>query len=245
MDVQMKKLDVISNNLANVNTTGFKKDTVVVSSFPEVLMHKMNDQKNNIPQPSPIGRVTLGAKIDEIHTNFSQGSFIKTDGIFNVALQGDGFFTVNTPNGDQRYTRDGAFVIGTNGQLQTQDGNIVMGADGPIELDEDFLTQSHESFIDDAGRIIIDGEHINTLNIVRFEDNGALQKIGDNLYEGNGNIIPFEGKVLQGFVEGTNVNPVMAMVDMITVSRTYEANQKMIQVHDMLMGKAVNEVGKV
>lgn len=245
MDVQMKKLDVISNNLANVNTTGFKKDTVVVSSFPEVLMHKMNDQKNNIPQPSPIGRVTLGAKIDEIHTNFSQGSFIKTDGIFNVALQGDGFFIVNTPNGDQRYTRDGAFVIGTNGQLQTQDGNIVMGADGPIELDEDFLTQSHESFIDDAGRIIIDGEHINTLNIVRFEDNGALQKIGDNLYEGNGNIIPFEGKVLQGFVEGTNVNPVMAMVDMITVSRTYEANQKMIQVHDMLMGKAVNEVGKV
>lgn len=245
MNTQMKKLDVISNNLANVNTTGFKKDTTVVSAFPEVLMTKINDTKNNNNSPTPIGRVSLGARVDEVYTNFSQGSFIKTDSTFDIAIQGDGFFVLNTPNGQERYTRDGAFVIDANGQLRSQEGNAVMGTDGPIQLDDEFLTQSHQVFIDDVGRIIIDGEYINTIRIASFEDNGGLQKVGDNLYQGNGNPAQFNGKIMQGFLESANVNPVIAMVDMITVSRTYEANQKMIQVHDTLMGKAVNEVGKV
>jgi len=244
MSTQMKKLDVISNNLANVNTTGYKKDDAIVSSFPEMLMNRINDTKNNVNIPRPIGKVTLGAQIDEIYTNFTQGSFIRTDEKFNLAIQGDGFFVINTANGEERYTRDGSFVIDANGQLKTKEGNSVMGEDGIVTLDEDFLTQAHEVFIDDMGALIIDGEYIDRIRMANFEDNTSLKKVGDNLYESTGNPTPFEGKVMQGYVESSNVNPVTAMVDMITVSRTYEANQKMIQVHDTLMGKAVNEVGK-
>ena len=134
--------------------------------------------------------------------------------------------------------------MSANGQLKTKEGNLVMGQAGVATLGEEFLTRAHEVFIDDGGRIIVDGEQVDALRIVSFEDQAALQKIGDNLYQGNGNVVPFNGKIIQGFLEDTNVNPVTAMVDLITVSRAYEANQKMIQVHDTLMGKAVNEVGK-
>lgn len=244
MSTQMKRLDVISNNLANVNTTGYKKDDAIVSSFPEMLMSRINDTQNNINIPKPIGRVTLGTQVDEIYTNFTQGSFVKTDEKFNLAIQGEGFFVINTPNGEERYSRDGSFVVDANGQLKTQEGNSVMGQNGLVILGEDFLTQAHEVFIDDVGALIIDGEYIDNIRMVSFEDNNNLQKVGDNLYRGNDNPVPFEGRILQGYVENSNVNSVTAMVDMITVSRTYEANQKMIQVHDTLMGKAVNEVGK-
>ncbi len=244
MTTQMKRLDVISNNLANVDTAGYKKNDAIVSSFPDMLMTKINDTKNNVKMPTPIGRVTLGAQVDEIYTNFTQGSFVRTDEKFNLAIQGDGFFVINTPNGDERYTRDGAFVVDRNGQLKTQEGNSVMGQNGVLTLNEDFLTRINEVFIDEAGTVNINGQYIDTIRMMNFDDNNALQKIGDNLYQGNGNQAAFQGKLVQGYVESSNVNPVTAMVDMITVSRTYEANQKMIQVHDNLMGKAVNDVGK-
>lgn len=245
MTTQMKRLDVISNNLANVNTTGYKKDDAIVSSFPEMLMTRINDTRNSVKTPTPIGRVTLGAQVDEIYTNFTQGSFVRTEEKFNLAIEGEGFFVINTPNGEERYTRDGSFVIDQNGELRTKEGNSVMGSGGVVTLGDDFLTQAHEVYIDNMGAIIIDGEHVDTIRMVSFEDNNNLDKVGDNLYQGNGNPIPFRGKILQGYIESSNVNPVTAMVDMITVSRTYEANQKMIQVHDTLMGKAANEVGKV
>lgn len=244
MNTQMKRLDVITNNLANVDTAGYKKNDAIISSFPDMLMTKINDTRNNINMPTPIGKVTLGAQVDEIYTNFAQGSFVRTDEKFNLAIQGDGFFVVNTPNGDERYTRDGAFVIDMNGQLTTHEGNKVMGQNGVITLNDDYLTRINEVYIDDSGTVNINGEYIDTIRMINFEDNNALQKIGDNLYQGDNAQAPFQGTLIQGFVESSNVNPVTAMVDMITVSRTYEANQKMIQTHDNLMGKAVNEVGK-
>lgn len=244
MSTQMKRLDVISNNLANVNTSGYKKDDAIVSSFPEMLMTRINDTQNNLRIPTPIGKVTLGAQVDEIYTDFAQGAFVRTDERFNLAIQGEGFFLINTPNGEERYSRDGTFLTDVNGQLKTKEGNSVMGNNGVVTLGEDFLTQAHEVFIDDVGALIIDGEYIDTIRMVNFEDNNSLQKVGDNLYQGNDNPVPFQGKIIQGYVEGSNVNSVTAMVDMIAVSRTYEANQKMIQVHDTLMGKAVNDVGK-
>ncbi|NLI89576.1 MAG: flagellar hook-basal body protein [Epulopiscium sp.] len=244
MKAQMRRMDVVSNNLANVDTAGYKKDEAVLSSFPDILMTRINDTRNNIKTPTPMGNVNLGTKIDEIYTNFSQGSFIRTDEKFNVALQGDGYFTISTPEGE-RFTRDGGFVLGPDGRLMTSEGNYVMGQAGIITLGNEFLAEGGEVFIDDNGRIMVGNNHVDTLRIVAFEDNSQLQKIGDNLYQSNANTIPFNGQVVQGFIESSNVNPVEAMVDLITVSRAYEANQKIIQVHDALMGKAVNEVGKV
>lgn len=244
MRTQMQRLDVISNNLANVDTMGYKKDDTITSSFPDMLMSRISDTKNNIKRPTPIGNVTLGSRVDQIYTDFSQGALVRTDENFNVAIQGKGFFVINTPEGEERYSRDGAFIIGVDGQLQTQDGNHLMGQNGILTLNEDFLARGNEVRIDDNGDLIINGQFVDTIRMVDFEDHSTLDKIDDSLYQGNGDQIPFEGKLVQGFLEGSNVNSVAAMVDMITVSRTYEANQKMIQVHDMLMGKAVNEIGK-
>nr|WP_307991063.1 flagellar basal-body rod protein FlgF [uncultured Niameybacter sp.] len=243
MNVQTKRLDVISNDLANVNTTGYKKDEAVVSSFNEVLTYRMKDMENNVPNNGAIGTMNFGARIDEIYTQFAQGSLIKTDGLVDVALQGDGFFAVETPEG-VAYTRDGKFSINSEGNLVTKEGYAVLGENGPIEIGEDYLNNGGKLTIGEKGEITLDGQLIDTLELVKFADNRALTKREDNLYIGNGQGDTFEGTVIQGYTESSNVNPVTAMVDMITVSRAYEANQKMIQVHDTLLGKAVNEVGR-
>lgn len=244
MNVQTKRLDVISNDLANVNTTGYKKDEAVVSSFNEVLTYRMKDMENNVPNNGAIGTMNFGARIDEIYTQFAQGSLIKTDGLVDVALQGDGFFTVETPEG-VAYTRDGKFSINEEGNLVTKEGYAVLGENGPIEIGEDYLNNGGKLTIGEKGEITVDGQVIDTLDLVRFADNQMLTKREDNLYIANAQGEAFEGTVIQGYTESSNVNPVTAMVDMITVSRAYEANQKMIQVHDTLLGKAVNEVGRV
>ena len=244
MRTQMEKMDVVSNNLANVDTKGFKKDQAIVSSFSDVLMTRIQDSKNNVKVPKPIGRISLGVKVDGVYTDFTQGILVRTDEKFNVAIQGDGFIRVTTPAGEERYIRDGAFIVDEDGLLKTQEGNLVRGEAGVITLGAEFLTQISEVVIEDDGRILINGQQLDTLQMVSFEDNNSLQKVGSNLYQANAEAVPFEGRIVQGFLEGSNVNPVTAMVDLIAVSRTYEANQKMIQTHDNLMGKAVNEVGK-
>lgn len=245
MNVQTKRMDVISNDLANVNTTGYKKDDAVVSSFQEVLTYRMKDMQNNIPNNNAIGSMTLGARIDEIYTQFAQGSLIKTDGLVDMAIQGDGFFTVETPAG-VAYTRDGKFSINADGELVTKEGYNVLGSNGIVEIGEDFLNNGGKLTVGEKGEITLDGAFIDQLELVSFDDNRQLTKREDNLYVTEGaNALPFEGTLIQGYTEASNVNPVTAMVDMITVSRAYETNQKMIQVHDTLLGKAVNDVGRV
>lgn len=243
MNVQTQRMDIISNDLANVNTTGYKKDVAVVASFPEVLTSRLRDAQNHIPNNGEIGMMTFGAKIDGIYTQFVQGSVRQTTSNNDVAIQGDGFFTVNTPAGPA-YTRDGSFIVNNEGMLVTQEGYNVMGENGPIELGEAFLQEGGEFVINDNGEISIGGQAIDRLQLVAFENNEALTKMGDNLYQAQGAVVPFTGSVAQGFLEMSNVNSVTAMVDMITVSRAYEANQKVIQTQDSLLGKAVNELGR-
>lgn len=244
MNVQAKKMDVISNDLANVNTTGYKKDQVVIASFPELLTYRIQDRQNNIANDAPIGRMTFGAHVDDVVTQFVQGSLVKTDGMMDVALHGPGFFVVQTPNGPM-YTRDGSFILSAEGDLLTQEGYAVMGQGGPISLGPDFLSTGGKIVINAQGDLMNGEELVDTLDIACFTDEKSLTKAGDNLYTGGGTRARFEGSMSQGFIEASNVNPVTAMVDMISVSRAYEANQKMIQVHDSLLGKAVNEVGRV
>ncbi|MDF2878342.1 MAG: flgF [Clostridia bacterium] len=244
MNVQAKKMDIISNDLANVNTTGYKKDTAVVASFPQVLASRLNDVQNHIPNNGVVGGMSLGARIDEIYTNFTQGSVIKTDGMVDLAIQGDGFFAVQTPT-DTLYTRDGNFSINQTGDMVTKEGYYVLSQEGlPITLGEDFLANGGQVVVKESGEVYRGAEFVDTIALVRFEDNATLQKAADNLYQSEGQGIPFQGSMIQGFLESSNVNSVTAMVDMITVSRAYEANQKVIQTQDTILGKAVNEIGR-
>lgn len=244
MNVQSKKMDIVSNDLANVNTTGYKKDTAVIAAFPEILTSKIDKMSGDSQVATPIGTMNFGARVDEVYTQFSQGSLIKTEGIVDVAIQGTGFLTIQTPEG-LSYTRDGQFSINPNGDLVTKEGYAVMGQDGPINLGEDFLADGAEVSVEANGDILLGEEWMDQLALVDFEDTRTLLKAGDNLYTATADPIAFEGSVIQGFIEGSNVNPVTAMVDMITVSRAYEANQKMIQTQDTLLGKAVNDIARV
>ncbi|MGL4362134.1 MAG: flagellar basal-body rod protein FlgF [Cellulosilyticaceae bacterium] len=242
MNAQSKKMDVISNDLANVNTTGYKKEEVIIASFPEVLVTRLG--AHNPLEDKKMGSVSLGVKVDEVYTQFKQGSLINTNGMTDLAIEGGGFFVVNTPAGEA-YTRDGSFSINAEGNLVTKEGYSVMGKNGPIALGSSFLQEGGDLIISENGEISINGGVVDKLDIAVFEDTRSLTKIEDNLLLSTGVRKEFDGKVIQGFLEASTVNPVTAMVDMITVSRAYAASQKVIQTHDTILGKAVNEIARV
>jgi len=247
MKANTKKMDVISNNLANVNTTAFKKDTVVFESFPELLAIRVNDSRSNLNPSGRVGMVELSHDVGEVYTYFNQGQLVQTDNYYDLAINNSNtaFFTVEFmgENGQARelYTRDGAFATNNEGFLVTKDGHRVLGVNGPI------MIGSGEFTVQEDGTIIKDNEVIDQLLIRDFTDTTTLRKYGNNLLERTDETQEraFEGSVLQGHLEQSNVNIIKEMVDMITVIRSYEANQKMIQAHDSTLDKAVNQVGSV
>ena len=248
-----KKMDVISNNLANVNTNAYKKDTVVFESFPNALTSRLNDTRSKLNPTGVVGDMVLGSDVGEIFTHYNQGGLVKTGGRLDLAIHNSpaqaantaAFFTVGVPdaNGNVReyYTRDGAFVLNSARQLVTKDGYPVIGQRGIITLaDDNFAMQ-------DDGTIVQNGEAVDRLLIREFSNTDTLRKFGSNLVERTEETQEqqFAGTIAQGFLEQSNVNIVKEMVDMITVTRSYEASQKLLQAQDETLGKAVNEVGSV
>jgi flagellar basal-body rod protein FlgG len=240
MLAQTKVMDVLANNLANVNTVGYKKDIVVLSSFPNV--EAMREGGDNVPPDRKVGRIEYGVLIDTFHTVFEEGPLMETTGKLDFAIEGNGFFVVNTPQGE-RYTRDGAFTMNADGYLVTKDGHIVLGENGPIRLSPGDVS------VDEKGNIINNGQLVDRLRIVDFSDYNALRKQGDNLFyldnAVNTQIVSATGRIRQGYLEESNVNSVKEMVNMISVMRNYESNQKVVTAFDETLGKAVNEVGRV
>lgn len=237
MIAQQKIVDVLSNNLANVNTSGYKKDTVSTMAFPgfQVIRNGGDSPSNN----GNIGVMNYGVLVDTFNTNFSEGNIERTDGKLDFAIDGSGFFTISTPNGI-RYTKDGSFTLNSSGYLVTKDGYYVMGQNGPIHLENGDIS------VDDSGNITLNDQVVDKLNVVDFSDYSTLRKEGNNLFfTTGGQPIPSNATIKQGYIEGSNVNPVDEMVTMISAMRTYEANQKSASAFDETLDKAVNEVGRV
>lgn len=355
METSQKKLDVISNNIANTNTSGFKKDLVVTETFPELLISKINGQleskpharevdvqverdgeafrlntgsgyfiaegpqgksynsssvfardengflrtfvrdyegridtsegnyildrqgeriqleggnldvnsrgqllvdgqevadllfrpglgpKNNI-----IGTLNSGIGLDRIQTNFLQGGPEETGNTLDLAIEGSGFFRINTPDG-QMYTRNGNFTLDSNGELVTKEGYHLLSLGGSILLDEDMRVEDLN--ISEEGTIYFGDEYFDEIDIVNIANVKDLRKYGQGYYRMEEGVEAqeedFEGKILQGFLENSNVNPVEEMVDMITSLRLYESNQKVVQAYDDILQKAVNDIGRV
>lgn len=244
-----KRMDVVSNNMANADTTGFKKIDATAQSFDRQLAVKINDQTVGTDTITGIGGVALGVKIGETYFDMSQGSFRQTDDMYNFALSGNGFFTISTTNkaGQEsiRYTRDGDFTVTKEGYLQTKDGDYVLGDGGNrIQIPG---ANTVKISVNELGEIYVGNDYISTLQLVDFESYDALSSYGENMYE------PVEGAVMrdadatvtQGFLEMSNVNVVTEMVDLIAISRAYETNQKMVQTVDGTLQKAANEIGKL
>lgn len=256
MMASSKQMDVISNNLANANTNAFKRDNTIFEAFPSVLTKRINDTRSMLNPSGNMGNMELSSDVGEIFTYYTQGQLVKSGSKLDLAIQdtsadpnakikSEAFFTVNVPddngNPSEYYTRDGAFTINSNRQLVTKDGYQVMGQKGPITLaDEDFAVQPD-------GSIVQDGAVLDKLLIKDFTDTSTLRKFGADLVQKSDNSQeqPFTGGVAQGYIEQSNVNIIKEMVSMITVTRAYEANQKVLQAQDGTLEKVVNEVGAV
>ena len=229
-----KRMDVVTNNMANADTTGFKKVDVTAQSFDRQLAVKIDDPTIGPNLKQGIGGVNLGVKIGETYFDMSQGNFRQTEDQYNLALSGSGFFTISTTDKSgtttTRYTRDGDYVLAEGGnRIQIPDANLV------------------KISVNQAGEIYSGNNYVATLQVVDFQNYEALSSYGENMYEAvNGAVqTPTDATVNQGYLEMSNVNMVTEMVDMIAVTRAYETNQKMVQTIDQTLDKAVNEIGRV
>jgi flagellar basal-body rod protein FlgF len=173
--------------------------------------------------------------------DFSQGGITKTGEPLDVALEGEGFFTVQGKDGT-RYTRDGAFTLDAGGQLVTQNGDPVLNSGGaPIVFDP----QGERPQIDADGAIRVAGAEVGRLGVVAFANPAALEQTGDNLWSARGQAsTTFEGKVVQGALESSNVNPVAQLTDIIEISRAYEAAARIVKNGDDLRQRTIERLGR-
>jgi len=271
MRAQQFRLDAVANNLANVDTDGYKRDVAAFKSFPELLIRRQDDDGvYKIPFGSAdaapiVGKMGMGVELNELFTNFDQGEPKETSSDFDIMLDGKGFFAVATPWGE-RYTRNGSFVLGKEGFLETKEGYPVLGENGPIrvkannfQVDKDGRIFVNAAYPDDPELLIgreanqwEDTVLLDTLKLVDFDIDRYLEKQGSSLYRESQTsgpaMVMVEGqrpKVLQGFIESSNVDPIVEMVQMIEVNRAYEANQKVIQTEEAALGTLINQVMKM
>jgi flagellar basal-body rod protein FlgF len=261
-------VDTIANNLANMNTQGFKADDV---TFKEVLARSENPNPNpGIPR-SPIkdkdlypieGRDQAFTMVSGTHTNFRQGGLKVTENPLDIALEGPGFLEVATPKGI-RFTRLGSLKLGADGRLVTSQGYPVLSARtdgtirGPASQNSDpqarLINLSGRDggvHINELGELYMQDDQVAKLSIVEFENGPKLKKVGDGLYENIGDpatnpeVAATQTNVRQGMIEQSNVNPVEEMTKLIKANRMFEMDLKAMKTVDSMLGKEVNDIGK-
>lgn len=228
---QEKRLDVLTNNLANINTPGFKKDkTIFKVALPPLENQNQGEGFMDKVFVEPGG----------INTDYSAAPYTQTGNPLDLAISGDGFFEVMTPQG-VRFTRDGSFRRNEAGELVTGDGYQVMGEGGPIRVGVGDVK------IEKDGSISVNGAVAGRIKTVDFPKPYPLRKEMENLYAASDSAkaVPSSGELKQGYVEGANVSVIREMTAMIDVMRSYESYIKMMQSMDEATGKVINEVGRV
>lgn len=237
------KEDVIANNLANLGTAGFQKDTLIVGTFADLVNDEMGYEEGELPASGylPVGGGIQGNShiFFKTATQFSQGSLKNTGNPFDLGVDGEGFFAIQSKEG-VKLTRNGSFNLDADGRLITKDGSLVLGEHGPIKAAGTDLK------IKETGEVMVDGKEVGRLKLFKI-DPKALVKVGENYFMAKESVhaVPAKGRILQGFLEMSNVNAVKEMVDMLAVMRAFEANQKLMHSQDQMTQKSVNEVGKV
>jgi len=232
-----KKLEVIANNLANVNTTGFKRD----NAFANELISASQIFRDGTTDP------TEQDVSEETMTDFSQGVLQETGNPLDLAVSGQGFFGVQSRDG-VKLTRDGSFTISTDGTLVTRNGDPVIGTAGSIKIDDIQQLQNSQLVIDRDGVVKAGNKIYGQIQILSPDDLNNLAKAGQNSYSVKTETIlkevdPSATSIRQGFLEGSNVNPIDEMVAMIQIQSNFEAGQKAIQSQDTTLGQA-NQVGQ-
>lgn len=262
MIAQQRRQEMLTDNLANASTPGYKKDDASIRAFPNMLIQAMGVDNRPFGKAHAVGELTTGAYLQERTLNFLQGDLNETNNNTDIALLqgtvpvneetgrlGALFFTVENDTGETRYSRNGNFTIAGNGFLTTSEGFYVLDSAGArINVGNEDFQMTREGLISNEA-----GVAIAELNIVFVGDPHQLVKEGNGLlrYEGELPVVTAIGnenvtyQLMQGFVEQSNVDTAQTMTDMTTAYRAFEANQKVLQAYDRSMEKAVNEIGRL
>jgi flagellar basal-body rod protein FlgG len=248
--VQEAAHDTIATNLANVSTPGYRRAVPSVESFPAVLGRVASQpdllRQGFVGQGAAVLQSLSTAEQAVPHlsarqtTDFTPGAHQQTDNPCDLALDGPGFFVVQAAT-SEAYTRAGSFTLDNEGYLTTPGGHRLMGEAGAIKV------SGRNWSVTPKGDVVCDGAVVDRVRVVDFEGKQSLSRLGDNLFAA-GDMQPVavdEVAIRQGYIEGSNVNAVSEMVNMITALRAFETNQKVIQAVDSTLDRVINEVGRV
>jgi flagellar basal-body rod protein FlgG len=242
-----QRLEILSNNLANANTVGYKQDSV---RFQQYFMNELAQNDINASPGETISQAPAFWFRMNSYTDLSPGPTKETGSRYDLSINGNGFFCVQTPGGIQ-YTRRGDFGISADGNLVTKEGWPVLGDGGEItvESEADFSDrQQHEFLVDDQGNVAVDGRTVGKLRIVDFANPDNLIKAGDTYFRPRAATMDgteaTDYRVSQGTLEYSNVNAVKMMTELIEVHRGYESYQKIIRSVDQINSKSINDIGK-
>jgi len=225
-----RQMDVVANNMANINTTGFKAEDLLFEEFVMPVARDRDFQSGD----QPLSYVQDWATIHDL----SGGAMVQTGSELDVALNGDGFFAVQTPAGE-RWTKSGAFQLDAGGTLVDANGNPVLGEGGPIK----FGPEETGILIGKDGTVSSSAGAKGSLRLVEFDNPQALTRDGSNLWAGGTPVAATSTGVMQGFIEKSNVSGVTQMADMIRVQRAYESAASLATKQDELRRSAIQRLG--
>lgn len=238
---QLTRQKILTNNLANALTPGYRQDRPVVESFPHlaVAQYPSAGSTADLAQRT-LGELGRGLLLDENTLDLSEGSRFETGQDLDLAIAGDGYFVVQTANGNA-YTRDGRFQVDAEGRLVTLEGWSVLGENGPITLGAD-----PPAILED-GSVVIQGAPLDRLQIVTFPAGTDLRKQAGNLLVAEGGAAPIAavGRVQQGMLEGANVAIEDNQIQLMATLRAYQFTRDALRANDETLGRAVNEIGRL
>lgn len=236
MKGQQKRLNASANNIANVKTNGYKKENVILHSFEEQLRLRVDGRGSQV-----IGKTNYLQAVDVMNINFDLGNLEQTQSAFDVCIAGDGFFLVQTRNG-QSYTRDGSFSMDDEGYLIIEGKGRILGEAGPIKVDNDQFR------IDEQGNVYNRSDAFVGKLQVRVPDDMNQMKKGSNgffTYTGTTPLNFSNAAILQGVIERSNVDMNEEMTQMIEIQRNFQSVSSTLKQIDQINAKAVSEIGKV
>lgn len=239
MLTQGRHLDVISNNMTNIATNGFKGDRFTYSTFQEVMWSRAGNKVKNYVD---LGEQSFITAPSQLYTDYSQSSFDETDLPLDFAIEGDGWFALETPDGERAYTRSGSFSLDNDGYLWLSDQGRVLDVNGePIQLVTDQITSNI------YGQLFTqEGGYLGQIAVFAFADNAQLTKNPRGLFVTNAQPqLTDQVRVLNGMVERSNVDLAEQYVAMISSERAYQSAAEVIKIYDQLIDKATTDVGRI
>ena len=233
------RLGVVSNNVANASTPGYKQD-----QLPDEVGKSIDLQRFAVDSRGrPVGEITLGPEVGVSQLDLAAGPLQETSNPLDLAIAGSGFFATRGNDGSTRYTRDGGFLHDADGTVRARDGSAVLDTNGqPIQL-----PNGADVSVSADGTILANGNTVAKLQVVDFAPGQQLNKIGNGMFVAPNGALPQPAngaQLYQGYLEGSNVDMTESMVATMNLVRAYEANQKLLQMQDETLKSTVNEVGK-